>query len=113
MPNDPIVEEIHRFRESHAKAMNYDLKAIFRQLKEEEKASGRTFVRLCQSEPLKARSLREQRAAALMPVAKTQTIAMDEAEMEDFRETLREMRRQENGRYNMLEGENTRDGGCI
>ena len=113
MSRDPIVEELHRFREAHAKAMNYDLKAIFRQLKEEENASGRTFVRLSTSEPRKAQRLREEREAALVPTAKKQWTAEDEAEMEEFRETLRDVRRQENGRYDMLEGENTREGGCI
>ncbi|MFM9962724.1 MAG: hypothetical protein ACKV2Q_16050 [Planctomycetaceae bacterium] len=73
MFRDLIVEELHRFREAHAKAMNYDLRAIFRQLKEEESKSGRTFVRLSTSEPWKARRLREQREAALTPTAERQS----------------------------------------
>ena len=109
MTRDPIVEEIHRFRASHVESMNFDLKAIFQQLKEEEKASGRTFIRLSNFEPPKARQHREERDAPPKP----RWTEEDEKEMEQFRETLREVRRQENGRYEMLEGENTLDGGCI
>ena len=29
MQPDPIVEELHRLREAHAKSLNFDLKAIF------------------------------------------------------------------------------------
>ncbi len=46
MLNDPIVDEIHRLREAYAAQFNYDLQAIYRDLKEKEKASGRTFVHL-------------------------------------------------------------------
>lgn len=42
--NDTIVEEIRRFRDAHAAHFNYDLDAIFRDLKEREKASGLTFA---------------------------------------------------------------------
>ena len=108
MQPDPIVEELHRFREAHAESMNYNLKAIFQQLKEEEQASGRSFIRLSTFEPPKAKQLREQRDAPPKQWTKE-----DEIEMEEFRETLREVRQQENGRYAMLEGENTLDGGCI
>ncbi len=110
MWRDPIVEEIHRFREAHAKSLKYDLKLIFQQLKAEEKASGRIFVRLSSTEPSMARYLREKRDAVPKSSCWSEE---DEQEMERWRETLREVRRQENGRYEMLEGENTRDGGCI
>lgn len=42
--NDPIVEEVRRVRDAHAARFNYDLDAIFRDIKEQEKKSGRTFV---------------------------------------------------------------------
>lgn len=42
--NDPIVEEVRRIRDEHAARFNYDLDAIFRDLKEQERLSGRTFV---------------------------------------------------------------------
>lgn len=44
MWSDPIVAEIHAIREAYAKRFNYDLDAIFRDLKEQEKKSGRKTV---------------------------------------------------------------------
>ena len=44
--NDPIVNEVRRVRDAHAARFNYDLDAIFRDLKEQEKKSGRKFVSL-------------------------------------------------------------------
>jgi hypothetical protein len=43
--NDPIVEEVRRVRAAHAARFNYDLDAIFQDLKEQEKRSGRQFIR--------------------------------------------------------------------
>ena len=42
--NDPIVDEVRRVRDAHAARFNYNLDAIFRDLKEQEKQSGRKFV---------------------------------------------------------------------
>jgi hypothetical protein len=42
--NDPIVEEVRRVRDAHAAMFNYDLDAIFRDIKEQEKKSGLKFV---------------------------------------------------------------------
>ena len=42
--NDPIVEEVRRNREAHAATFNYDLDAIYQNLKEHERLSGRKFV---------------------------------------------------------------------
>lgn len=42
--NDPIVEEVRRVREAHAARFHYDLDAIFRDIKEQEKKSGCKFV---------------------------------------------------------------------
>jgi hypothetical protein len=42
--NDPIVDEVRRVRDAHAARFNYDLDAIFRDIKEQEKKSGRVFV---------------------------------------------------------------------
>jgi len=41
---DPIVEEIRKIRDEHAKRFNYNLDEIVRHLQEEEKKSGRTVV---------------------------------------------------------------------
>ncbi len=42
--NDPIVDEVRRVRDAHAARFNYDLRAIFRDIKEQEKKSGLKFV---------------------------------------------------------------------
>ena len=42
--NDPIVDEVRRVRGDHAARFNYDLWAIFRDIKEQQKRSGLTFV---------------------------------------------------------------------
>jgi hypothetical protein len=49
MWKDEIVEEIHRIREEHAKAFNYDLKAMVADWQEKQAASGRKMI----SVPLK------------------------------------------------------------
>jgi len=38
MRKDPIIEEIHKFREAHARKFNYDLDAIFADLQEKQAA---------------------------------------------------------------------------
>jgi hypothetical protein len=52
MWTDTIVEETRRMREEHAARFNYDLEAIYRDLKEEEKKSGREVVTLPSKQPL-------------------------------------------------------------
>jgi hypothetical protein len=42
--SDPIVEEVRRARDAYAARFNYDLRAIYRDLKEQEKRSGRKVV---------------------------------------------------------------------
>lgn len=44
MWEDPIVEEVRKVREAHAAQFNYDLEAIYRDLKRQEKESERTFA---------------------------------------------------------------------
>lgn len=41
--NDPIVDEVRRIRDTHAARFNYDLDAIFKDIKEREKQSGLVF----------------------------------------------------------------------
>jgi len=41
---DPIVEEIHHYRDEYAKKFNYDLWAIYRDLKEKQDKCGRKIV---------------------------------------------------------------------
>lgn len=46
MWKDEIVEEIHQIREAYAKSLNYDLDAIFADLRKKEAESGRQVVSL-------------------------------------------------------------------
>jgi hypothetical protein len=54
--NDPIVDEVRRVRQAHAARFHYDLDAIFRDINEQEKKSGRKFVSFTppKTEPIKA-----------------------------------------------------------
>ena len=45
MKKDSIVEEVRRVRDRLSARFNYDLDAIFRDLKEKERTSGRKYVR--------------------------------------------------------------------
>jgi hypothetical protein len=49
MWRDEILEEIYRVREEHAKAFNYDLKAICDDLRKRQAVSGRKII----SKPLR------------------------------------------------------------
>ena len=44
MQDDPIVKEVRRIREAYAAKFNYDLDAIFQDLKRQERESGRIYV---------------------------------------------------------------------
>ena len=41
---DPIVEEVRQVRAEHAKRFNYDLKAIFADIRKQQEESGREYV---------------------------------------------------------------------
>jgi hypothetical protein len=71
--NDPIVDEVRRVRDDHAAKFNYDLDAIFQDIKEQEKKSGLKFVsypprRIEPTKPL-------QPTGAAMPVSPGSTPA--------------------------------------
>ena len=42
---DPIIAEVRAVRDEHAARFWYDVKAIFRDIRSMQKASGRVFVR--------------------------------------------------------------------
>ncbi len=46
MYKDEILEEIHKYREEYAKSLNYDLNAIFDDLRNKQIARGRKVVKL-------------------------------------------------------------------
>ena len=42
---DPVIAEVRAVREQHAARFNYDVKAIFRDIRARQEASGRQYVR--------------------------------------------------------------------
>lgn len=44
MWRDPVVEEVRNIREARARKFNYDLQAIYREIKKQEKTSGRKLI---------------------------------------------------------------------
>jgi len=55
MWKDKIVEEIHQIREAYAKSFNYDLDAIFADLRKKQAESGREVVNLSRKPGLTTR----------------------------------------------------------
>ena len=47
--SDPIVDEVRRARDAYAARFNYDLRAIFRDLKDREKRGSRKVVSYAES----------------------------------------------------------------
>jgi hypothetical protein len=60
---DPIVDEVRRIRDAHAAKFNYDLKAIFRDIKELEKRSGRKYVNFADDTAAPNQTLQSTEAA--------------------------------------------------
>ncbi len=52
MRKDPIVEEVRKTREKHAAKFKYDLDAICRDLKEQERKGGRKLASLLPRKPV-------------------------------------------------------------
>lgn len=67
--NDPIVDEVRRVRDAHAARFNYDLHAIFLDIKEREKERGLKFVGGVAHQPMPNQSLQPTEAA--IPVVQT------------------------------------------
>ena len=55
--NDPIVDEVRLNRDAHAAKFNYDPDAIFRDIKEQEKRSGRKYVSFADETSVPNRSM--------------------------------------------------------
>jgi hypothetical protein len=51
MVQDEILTEVWRIRDEYAKSFNYDLDAIFSDLKHKEMQSGREYVKLPAKKP--------------------------------------------------------------
>jgi hypothetical protein len=65
--NDPIVDEVRRVRDAHAARFNYDLDAIFQDIKEREKKSGLNFVQGVARQPAPNQALLPTEAATSVP----------------------------------------------
>lgn len=46
---DPVISELHRIKDEHAKKFNYDVRALMADLRERQKISGRTYVSFSKS----------------------------------------------------------------
>lgn len=75
MWNDPIVEEVRKIRNEHAKKFNYDLKAIAADLKRQQKPASGSLSRsspksrpCCQGQSSKRRNTRTVRLITHRPV---------------------------------------------
>ncbi len=46
---DPVIAELHRIKDEHAKKFKYDVRAMMADLRERQKTSGRTYVSFTKS----------------------------------------------------------------
>ena len=60
---DPIVDEVRRVRDAYAARFNYDLDAIFQDIKERERKAGLRFVQGVARQPAPNQSLQPTGAA--------------------------------------------------
>ncbi len=65
--NDPIVDEVRRVRDAHAARFNYDLDAIFQDIKEREMNSGLVFVQGVARQSVTEQALQPTGAAISVP----------------------------------------------
>jgi hypothetical protein len=56
--NDPIVDEVRRIRDAHAARFNYDLDAIFQDIKERELKNGHKFIQGVARQPMPNQALK-------------------------------------------------------
>ena len=65
--NNPIVDEVRRVRDAHAARFNYDLDAVFQDIKKREKETGFVFIQgvACQPAPNQVRE-NEQGPSAMV-----------------------------------------------
>ena len=71
--NDPIVDEVRRVRDAHAAKFNYDLHAIFLDIKKREKERGLQFVDGVARQPMPNQAL--QPTGAAIPVSDSSKVA--------------------------------------
>ena len=79
--NDPIVDEVRRVRDAHAARFNYDLDAIFQDIKKREKESGLVFIQGVARQPRRTRALQPSGAATPVPESSKVAEAAPAAEL--------------------------------
>jgi hypothetical protein len=79
--NDPIVDEVRRVRDAHAARFNYDLDAIFQDIKKREKESGLVFVQGVARQPALNKSQQPSGAAISVSSATKSLEAAPAAEL--------------------------------
>ena len=79
--NDPIVDEVRRIRDAHAARFNYDLHAIFLDIKKREKERGLNFVDGVAAQPMPNQSLLPTGAAISVSPDSTSPEAAPAAEL--------------------------------
>lgn len=79
--NDPIVDEVRKVRDAHAASFNYDLRAIFLDIKRREKERGLHFVDGVARQPMPNQTLQPTGAAPSVPAASTVSEAAPAAEL--------------------------------
>jgi len=79
--NDPIVDEVRRVRDAHAARFNYDLHAIFLDVKKREKERGLKFVLGVARQPVPNQALQPTGAANSVPGSSTPAQAAPAAEL--------------------------------
>jgi hypothetical protein len=65
--NDPIVDEVRRVRDAHAARFNYDLDAIYQDIKDRERKAGLKFVQGVARQPEPPQALHPTGAAPPRP----------------------------------------------
>ena len=79
--NDPIVDEVRKVRDAHAASFNYDLHAIFLDIKKREKERGLHFVDGVARQPMPSQSLQPTGAAISISPDTTSPEAAPAAEL--------------------------------
>jgi len=72
VPRDPIVEEMRRIKEEHAARFNYDIGAMVKSLREEQKRSGVKVVSYARKRPAASSGRKTRRALQEHPIADEQ-----------------------------------------
>ena len=79
--NDPIVDEVRRVRDAQAARFNYDLDAIFQDIKKREKMGGLVFVDGVAHQPVPSNAIQPTVSAPSVPESSKISEAAQAAEL--------------------------------